>query len=592
MNRVTLAALASAAVLAAGCGAKAPAESVAEASSQTTYPSVKLVQWSDFHSNIYEMDKGGSALGGLPVFMAAVQALRGDGLSFLVDGGDMFQGAMPFNEAKGLGMIEVMNALKIDVSTLGNHEFDYGPGTMYPNARRGALYEAVERSNFPWVTANIVKTDDNPEPWPPKNMSPYVIVGKGPYRIAVAGVLAAETPIATKAENVEGLKFESPAETLRRIIPEIVAQKPDFIIVNAHVTGLPVPLPERGATVTDAVFDGEVGEILALPDEILSHIDLVLTAHSHKSFIARQGDLTVVQTLSAGRELTEMTLVGDAGGLRIDPDSIRKHYLSHEPIDAACGETPRPLEAMAVGDLTLVPSAEGRDIVAKYERLMKENRCETVGCAAEEIVRSYTGECPLGDLVADAMRVYYPQADVAVQNAGGLRIDLPKGNLYRETINTLMPFDNYAYLVEMPGADLARVLKVSATLEHGATQVSGLSYIIENGCKNPEDLTHDGKIEPWENNCLCADVRINGAPLADDKMYKVAVSDFLFKGGDALGGMFDRATVLDKGPVIKSLIYDYIKSQKTCMSRDALMNKDAPRIVNGQCGGNYYKETL
>lgn len=587
MKRANIAVMATVAMIAAGCSAKAPVESAAEAT-ETTYPSVKLVQWSDFHSSIFEMKKGDAALGGLPVFMAAVEAVRGDGLSILVDGGDMFQGAMPFNEAKGLGMIEVMNELRIDVASLGNHEFDYGPGKRYPDVVRGALYEAMERSRFPWVTANVEKTADNDEPWPPQNMSPYVIFNKGPYRVAVVGVLATETPIATKAENVEGLTFISPAEKLREIIPEVVEKKPDFIIVNAHITGLPTPLPERGKTLVNATFDGEVGEILALPDEILSNIDLLLTAHSHESFIAHQGDLTVVQTLSAGRELTEMTLFGDDKGLHIDRDSVKKHYLSHVPIDAACGEEPAPLTKIKVGDLEITPSARGREIIEKYDRLMRENRCDVMGCTSEEIVRSYTGECPLGDLVADAMRAHYPEAEAALQNAGGLRIDLPMGSIYRETLNALMPFDNYAYFLEMKGDDLARVLKLSSSLKHGAMQVSGLTYTIENGCSNPEDITNDGKIEDWENNCLCADVFVNGEPLDRERAYKVVVSDFLFKGGDNASVMFDRAKILDKGPVIKKTIADYVKAQTTCLSRESLISKDAPRIINGQCGGRYF----
>lgn len=576
-------------VLATGCAAKTEV-ATAPVQAPQTYPSVKLVQWSDFHSNIYELSKGeASALGGLPVFMAAVEALRGDGLSLLVDGGDMFQGAMPFNEAKGLGMIEVMNALKIDVSTLGNHEFDYGAGAAYPDLKRGALYEAIERSEFPWVNANVVPAAGNDEPWPPKNLSPYVIVNKGPYRIAIVGVLSTETPIITKSEMVAGLEFHSPAETLKQIIPEIVNKKPDYIIVDAHVTGLPNPLPERGVVVTDAAFDGEVAEILALPDEILQHIDLILTAHSHKSVVAHQGNLTVIQTLSAGRELTEMTLVGDEKGLHLDRASIKKHYLSHEPIDAACGETQKPLSKIQVGDLEITPSEKGREIVAKYEGLMTSDRCERLGCSDEEIVRHYTGECPLGNLVTDAMRAKYPESEMALLNPGGLRIELPKGSLYRETINTLMPFDNYAYYIEMPGADIARIMKMSSSLDHGAFQVSGMTYTIENGCHNPEDLNGDGKIEPWENNCLCGDIQIGDKPLEPERMYKVVVSDFLFNGGDGLVGMFSRAKIIDKGPVVKSMINDYMKSMNGCLTTERLVSKEKPRIINGQCGGKFYE---
>lgn len=558
-----------------------------------TYPAVELVQWSDFHSSIYEkrLDDG-MALGGLPVFMAAVEHLKGSGLSLLLDGGDQFQGAMPFNDAKGLGMAEVMNALKIDVSTLGNHEFDYGPGVKYPDSNRGALKEYLEVSQFPVVTANVVATADNTDPWPPAQLKPYTLIEKGPYKIAVVGVLATETPIATTAANVAGLEFKSPAETLKTVIPEIAAQDPDFLIVNAHITGLPDPLPEDGATVVDAKFTEEVAEILALPQEILQHIDLISTAHSHKSFIAHQGDLTVIQSLSGGQELTTMTLIGDKDGLHIARDSIRKPPLIHKAIDAACGEARPVLEPMDVGGMTLTPDVRGLDIIAKYEASMKENRCDVVGCTDVAIERHYEGECALGNLVTDAMRKYYPQADIAMQNAGGVRANLAAGNIYREDLNAIMPFDNYLHLTEIPGADIVKILKIASTLKHGAIKVSGLQYKIEPGCQNPQDINGDGTTENWENNCLCEEILVNGVPLDATKKYKLAISDFLINGGDSLAGIFNNATILDKGPVIKKTILDYVQNMKAsnaCLMMSELKKDDNPRIAVGTCGKKFAK---
>lgn len=574
----------------AGC-AKPADTPVSTAASEPTYPSVQVVTWSDFHSSIYEANTDdGKALGGLPVFMAAVEKLRGDGLSLVLDAGDMFQGAMPFNEAKGLGMIEMMNALHIDAATFGNHEFDYGHGVKYPDSARGALREAVEASNFPWVNANVVSTVENDDSWSFSNLSPYVILQKGPYRIAVVGVLAIETPIATIAANVEGLEFKPVAAALTEVIPKVVAENPDFIVVEAHVTGTPEPLPEDGnVPMTNANITGEIAEIAALPEDIRKHIGLVLAGHSHKSFIVFDGDLTIVENYSAGREITTMTLVGDDKGLHLDRSSIKKHELRHERIDAACGETPKPLAEMKVGDMTLTPSQRGRDIVTKYEGLMKNNRCEVVGCTSDYINRNYDGECPLGNLVADAIRSYYPEADIAIQNAGGVRIDVPKGDIYRETLNALMPFENYLYLVDMTGEDVLRALKVSSTAKHGATKVSGIHYAFEPNCTNPADINGDGTIESWENNCLCDGVTVNGKPLKVKSHYKVAVSDFIYKGGDSHAGVFEHSKVLNEGPVMKDAILDYVKKQDACFTAEGLSPKDAPRIEARSCGGKFSK---
>ncbi|MBQ1925300.1 MAG: bifunctional metallophosphatase/5'-nucleotidase [Proteobacteria bacterium] len=555
------------------------------------YPSVQLLSWSDFHSAIYEAKvQDGSAYGGLPVFMAAVEKLRGDGLSLLIDGGDMCQGAMAFNEAKGMGMVDVMNSLNIDVSTFGNHEFDYGPGVKYPDSERGSLQEMVESSHFPWVNANIAATENNPYPWPYESVKPYTIIEKGPYKIAVIGVIAQETAIATTAEHVVGLEFQSPAETLKKYIPEVVAKNPDMIIVDAHITGLPVPDPEDGAVIPDAVFDGEIGEILALPEEFKSHIDLILAAHSHRSFIAYHGNTTVIESFNGGKEVTSIKLVGDRNGLHVDRDSIRKHVLKHPQIEVGCGVQEKPLEPIDVNGEMLLPSQTGRDIIHKYENNMKEGRCDVLGCVASDIKKVYEGECALGNMVADAMISQYPEADIALQNAGGIRIDIPAGDLYRETLSSMMPFENYLHYVELTGADVIRALKVSATLKHGTTQVSsGVSYKIEKGCQNPEDINGDGKVDSWENNCLCDTVTIKGQPLDPAKTYKVVTSDFVLNGGDDHGGCFNSMKLIEKGPVIRRVIMSYVQKANGCLSADLLRKNETPRISFGSCEGRFAK---
>ncbi len=559
-------------------------------SAQIQYPDVTVVSWSDFHSSIYEaVQKDGSALGGLPVFMAAVENAKGDGLSLLVDGGDMFQGAMSFNEAKGMGMVDVMNSLGIDVATYGNHEFDYGAGKNYSDVR-GALREVVEASQFNWVNANVVAAPDAVDAsWPFDAVKPYTIIRKGPYRIAVIGLLTPETVVATLASHVVGLEFRSPAETLKTVIPEVVSQNPDFIIVDAHINGLPEQKFEFGAVFTDVPFTEEVAEILALPDDILKHVGLFITGHSHTNFTAVQNGLPVIQSASNGRVVTSLTLHGDKDGLHVDIDSIKKHVLSHEPLDVACGQTRPELKPIDVGGVTLMPSQKGIDIIEKYESAMTNNRCERVGCVAEMMKRVSVGESALGNLMTDSMRAYYEQADIAVINTGGIRIDVPKGDLYRETLNALMPFDNYLQLVELSGADVVRMLKLASTMKHGTTQVAGIQYAVEENCKNPDDINGDGNIENWENNCLCEGTLINGSPIDYDKKYKLAISDFMLKGGDDHAGCFNSAQLLDAGPIVKEVILEYVKKQQACFSAEALVNPQAPRITMTSCGGKFAK---
>ena len=590
MKKITICTLMASLLALSGC-AKSQNTETATAAGQNDYPEINVVAWSDFHSAIYEDKRTETeAWGGLPVWMAAVQEAKGNGLSLLIDSGDMFQGAMPFNEAKGMGMVELMNTIGLDAATFGNHEFDYGAGKKYPDSPRGALREAVEASQFQWVNANIVTTADNRDPWPPQNLKPYTILQKGPYKIALIGLDTTETPIATIAAHVEGIQFNNAAQTLTEYIPKIVEENPDFIIVMAHLTGTPGNLTKKDSvSLTDAPFDGEIAEILALPDDIKKHIGLIVAGHSHKSFIVYEGDLPIIENFNNGREITTLKLAGDDKGLHVVPGSIQKHFLAHKPLEVGCGEELPPLEPVEVNGKMLTPSAKGREIISKYEKNMTHDRCEIVGCFDDAMIRNYDGEDALGNMITDALKTHYPQAEIAVQNAGGLRIDMPKGKVYRETLNTLMPFDNYLFLVDMPAGDIKQLLKVSSTLKHGATYVSGIHYQIEQGCTNPEDINGDGTVEPWENNCLCEEILINGKPLESNRTYKVAVSDFMFNGGDDHAAAFSHSSILEKGPVMKSIILDYVKGANACFTSNGLMNPNAPRIKFGSCQGKFAK---
>ena len=587
MKKITkLAALTALIIGLTGCAKQQHPSDVTEAT--INYPDVTLVSWSDFHSAIYEkVGKDGVATGGLPVFMAAIEHARGDGLSLLIDGGDMCQGDTVFNEAKGMGMVEVMNALKIDAATFGNHEFDYGSSEKYPDSPRGALQEMIEASQFQWVNANIAPTAENTDHWPYPQLKPYTIIPKGPYRIAVIGITTHETTISTNITNVAGIEFHRAAETLKQIIPEVVAQDPDFVIIDAHISGLPTVEYNLGDTLQDVPFDDEIGEILALPDDIKKHINLLLSAHSHSSFIAHEGNLTIIQSPNKGSEFTTMTLFGDKDGLHLNRASIQKHHTTHIPIDVACGEPKVAFTPIDVGGVTLMPSQLGANIVTKYEKRMTHDRCEIVSCADEPIERSKTQESPLGNLVADSMLDLYPDSDIALVNSGGLRTDLPKGKIYRDTLSGVMPYDNYVQQLRVTGSDIIKMLKLSSSLKNGLTFVSNLTYQFEPDCKNPEDLNGDGNIDPWENNCLCEEILIKGQPIVPSQIYTIVTSSFLVDGGDDHAVCFKNAERLNTGTTIRENLIRYAQSKDGCFVKSSLISSDSPRIKITSCNGKY-----
>lgn len=564
---------------------------VQTAATQDSASGVQLIVWNDYHSTLYEAidkTKADTAVGGLPVWMATVEAIKQSTHDpvLLLDAGDMFQGATPLNDMKGKGMVEIMKAVGLDVTTFGNHEFDYGKSLAGGDDPQGAIKDVVAASPFAWVSANVVATDAS-STWPPEQLKPYTILQKGPYRIAVTGVTTTETPVAVQAANIAGITFKPVAESLAEVLPKIQAEHPDFTIVLAHVTGEPSPMPEFNTISTDATFDHEIGEIMALPAELRDQIGLLVTGHLHISFLYDNGKTLITQGHSNSKELTTLRLVprADGKGLEIDRKSIQKYELAHKPIYKGCAGGYDHPDALAVSTLTVKPDERGYEMTSRFESAMSENLCDVMACTTEPLFRNNEGESAVGNLVTDATRSAFAESDGAILNAGGLRIDWPQGKLYRELVSAMMPFENYAYLVDMSGQEIIDVIRLlSSGHHHGVVQVSGISYKVQTKCeRTPEDINQDGVTESWEMSCLCSGPTINGQPIDPQKRYKIVMSDFLFNGGDSIKGILKTSTILEKGPLMKRTIMDYISSKDACFGSADLIDPQAPRITVGTC---------
>jgi len=139
-----------------------------------------------------------------------VRTAKGAANVLLADAGDEMQGSLLSNLQKGLPTIATFNAMKYDVATFGNHEFDWG----LPN-----LIARTTQATYPFVTANIVSGTCDASNWTtPSFAKPYVIqtVGTAPNQVNVAfiGVTTQEVPTITIASATDGLCFKDPADSI------------------------------------------------------------------------------------------------------------------------------------------------------------------------------------------------------------------------------------------------------------------------------------------------------------------------------------------------------------------------------------------
>jgi len=570
-------------LLALACSAPDTTTSRQDASTTT----ITILAMNDFHGGLYEEPLRGDpslAIGGLPWLVGAVEAIRRESPEVvLLDAGDLFQGSWPVNATHGLGAVEAANLLGTEAVAIGNHEFDYGAGADGSHPRRGALMEAVQRSDFVWLSANIYEpVEGQMQRLAIDGVQPWVLIERRGVRLGVIGLTTTETPQTTLTAHVSDLTFGDPVEAIRAVLPELEAAQVDVVIVLAHLTGQ-CPAASFTEIAEECRIDGELGHLL---DELPpGTIDLVVGGHAHALMAHRLGETIVLENRDKGQFLGRVDLVVGPDGVDLDASTLYPPWpLIHQRVDPGCEGGTYPLDPLPVSGRLVQPSGEALELVERLEAEVG-GLCGVVGCTEVPLHRNSEGECALGNLVADAVRLAFPEVDVGVQNSGGMRADIPAGPIRRAQVHELMPFDNTVTLLEMSGEQLQLMFRIGTSGAHGVLQVSGASYRFEPGCQEGSDLDLDGQVEEWEHDCL-RELLVAGQPVDPQRLYRVAVNNFMYGGGDHLGYVMEQVTHLGEGELVRDAITTHLLSFDECVGEfPPIFDPSAPRIeaVDQQC---------
>ena len=173
-----------------------------------------------------------------------------------------------------------------------------------------------------------------------------------------------------------------------------------------------------------------------------------------------------------------------------------------------------------------VPEVEAvNEIIAGYQADLDAQMEEVIGQCASDIAWSSplvrTQESPLGNLAADALRDYC-DADIAIQNGGGIRAGLTAGDVTVGDVFAMLPFDNKVTLIEVTGQTVWDALENGVAdypeLNGKFPQVSGIQY------------TFDGAKPAGER--IVSVTLADGTPLDLEGWYTLACNDFMCGGGD------------------------------------------------------------
>ncbi|MFJ4619854.1 bifunctional metallophosphatase/5'-nucleotidase [Streptomyces sp. NPDC088812] len=502
------------------------------------YQDVQLLSFNDLHGNL-EPPSGSSGrvtetqadgttktidAGGVEYLATHLrQARQGNAYSITAAGGDMV-GASPL--VSGLfhdePTIEALNKLDLDVTSVGNHEFDEG-ATELARLQNGGCHptdgcytdETFEGADFPYLAANVLD-----EKTGKPILKPYWVWKKKDVKIGFIGVTLEDTPGIVSAEGVKGLKFQDEVETINKYAKVLQRQGVKSIVALIHEGGQPASASYNYDCDSPGAGDGISGPIVDIAKNITPQVDALVTGHTHAAYACTIDDpsgtpRTVTSAASFGRLYTDTTLTYD----RFTGDIARTAVKS----------------ANHVVTRTVAKAPDMTELIGEWNTLAAPIGNRAIGYISGDVPNTGT-ESPMGDLIADAQLWYGreldAETDLALMNPGGVRAGLTyaakatEGDgvvTYAEGF-TVQPFSNTVNLQDFTGAQLIQVLQ---------EQVSGTNAAAPKILQPSANLTYTLDLTKTGADRVVTDsVRLNGAAVDPAATYRVATNSFLAGGGD------------------------------------------------------------
>jgi len=498
---------------------------------------VQLLAINDFHGNL-DPPAGSSGristgptttvdAGGAEYLATHFKQLRkGNRHSFSVAAGDNIGGTPLIS---GLfhdePTIESLNKMGVDVSGVGNHEFDEG----WQELRRmqdGGCHPAdgcqdrdpFSGAFFQYLAANVFFAGTNRTILPP-----YEIKRAGRERIAFIGLTLEGTPLIVTPSGVAGLEFRDEIVTINRLVRQLRRErKIESFVVLIHEGGQQAA-PFANGYMDVNRCDNFSGAIKPIVEALNPAVDAVVSAHTHQPYVCTFNGILTTSAASFGRLITDIEL-------RIDRRSHDVEFV-------------HAVNRIVTRDVPKDPKQT--KLLAKYNAIAAPIANRVVGSITADITRTSNaaGESPLGDVIADAQLAATAPSDfggavVALMNPGGIRADLvysaspageAPGQVTYGELFTVQPFSNVMVVKTFTGAQLKAILEQQAN-----NPGPGQNRILQ---------VSNGFTYTWSASAPAgskvSNMAINGVPVDPAASYRVAMNNFLADGGDGFSAFRD-----------------------------------------------------
>lgn len=508
---------------------------VYEIESKTTFP-LTLLHVNDTHSHLEPVNTSLMLddtqtyldLGGYARLATKVKAVRSENPNTLVlHAGDAVQGTLYFTKYEGKADFALLNGIGFDAMVTGNHEFDKGPEL---------LSDMIDMADFPIIAANM---DASNEPFLAGKIPPYIIREIGGTRVGIIGLITPETSVISSPGS--NIIFLNEINTAQQAVQELESQGISKIIVLSHMGY------EEDIALAEAVEGIDVivgGHSHTLLGDVT---DLGLTpAGPYPTRIYKKSgqDVCIVQSWEWAKAAGVLNLrFDDRGHIRfcrgdavlLAGDSFQQRDADGNKADVSAEVKNELLSFIAAHPAIEVVSEDTgiAALLSPYTDGIEDMNQEVVAQVSEDLLHirvpgTHTSGAELSDgsliapLVAEGMlwkaRSTGLNVRMSLQNAGGVRIDIPQGDLTVGKSYELLPFGNTLYILELTGAEIMSALQNGVTRSSGAfPYVGGARYtVIDGQVRDVQIRNADGE---WED-------------VNDDTVCLVATNAYLAGGGD------------------------------------------------------------
>jgi 2',3'-cyclic-nucleotide 2'-phosphodiesterase/3'-nucleotidase len=514
--------------------------------SRTVNKSVSIIESTDIHGVIlpYDFIEGEKLNSSMASSYDYIKMVRGKkDATYLLDNGDNLQGQPEvyyYNFIDTLSphfLSEVMNYMKYDAGTVGNHDIEAGH----------AVYDRmVKKDDFPLLAANAVDIATG-KPY----FKPYRIIEKDGIKIAVLGLVTPAIPNWLPSELYSGIEFKDMVETARKWMPVIQSEKPDLVVGLFH-SGWDRDEAKLQHT-NNLNENGSAAVAYNVPG-----FDIIFTGHDHKTanekFVNLLGDTVLILN---GGSRSEKLAEADI--------SFSSHKIK--------GKLKKKILGQIINVSDYKPDSSFIRKFAPQYNTVYEYVNRVIGNSSATITSrdAYFGPSAIIDMV-HSIQLEITGADISFTAPLSFDVKIDKGPVTVGDMFKLYRFENFLYTMSLSGEEVRKYLEYSYSgwlntlkgpddlllklrigkdgkplLTNGKAWFKNQSYNFDSAA----GINYTVDVSKPEGSRIIITGFTDGRPFEINKKYKVAVNSYRGNGG---GGHFTEGAGISKDELSKRVI--------------------------------------